>query len=198
MFLKSAHLYDLIYEFKDYAGESAAVRDRIARQATSGGRSLLDVGCGSGAHARHLIADFDVTGIDLDAKLIEVARENVPGGRFEVGDMQDFELGAQFDAVICLFSAIGYVLTFDALRATLANFARHTKPGGIVLVEPWFLPGQLWNNYVSTRHVDRAGALQVVRMGYTTIDGHISTLHFHYLATILRISELERNCPTLF
>ncbi|MBK8135856.1 MAG: class I SAM-dependent methyltransferase [Chloroflexi bacterium] len=181
MFLKSAHLYDLIYAFKDYAGESEQVRAVIARHATSGGRALLDAGCGSGAHARHLSAHMDITGIDLDAGLIEVARERVPEGKFQVGDMRDFDLGAQFDAVICLFSAIGYVGTVEALNATLACFARHTRQGGVVLVEPWFYPGQLWNNYVTTRHVDQAGALQVVRMSHTTVEGKLSTLDFRYL-----------------
>src|SRR3712207_7289123 len=48
--------------------------------------------------------------------------ERYPDVRFHQGDMTDFDLGRRFDVVVCLFSAIGYVLTEERLRQTLANF----------------------------------------------------------------------------
>jgi SAM-dependent methyltransferase len=52
-------------------------------------------------------------------------------------DPADFNLGLTFDAVVCLFSAIGYVVTVKRLHSALAAMARHLRPGGVLLVEPW-------------------------------------------------------------
>jgi ubiquinone/menaquinone biosynthesis C-methylase UbiE len=181
MFFKSAHVYDLIYGSKDYKAEAAQIRDLVEKHSTSGGRELLDVACGTGIHLQHLAEHFDVTGLDLDAGLLELARERLPHATFHHADMRDFDLGKQFDAVTCLFSSIGYAGTEDALISAVDRLAHHAKPGGVVIVEPWFYPGQLSEHYVSTRHVDKGPQLQVVRMSRTTIAEHVSTLHFHYM-----------------
>jgi ubiquinone/menaquinone biosynthesis C-methylase UbiE len=185
MFLKSANVYDLIYGLKDYRDEAEKVRRLVATNSRTGGRDLLDVACGTGIHARFLAEHFEVTGIDLDPGMIEVAKERAPEIAFQVADMREFDLGRQFDAVTCLFSSIGYAVTVEALNASIANFARHTKPGGVVIVEPWFLPGQLSDKYVTARHVNVNPQLQVVRMSRTSIDGTLSTLHFHYMVGTL-------------
>lgn len=185
MFLKSAQVYDLIYGFKDYKAETEMLRGIIAEYAPNAGRTLLDVACGTGIHAKLLGEYFSVTGLDLDKGLLEVARERAPHIPFHQGDMRNFDLGTQFDVVTCLFSAVGYVGTVDALNATIATFARHTRVGGLVLVEPWFYPGQLTDKYVGVRTVDESTQLKVVRMSTTTIENNVSTLHFHYMVGTL-------------
>ena len=70
MFEKSAHLYDLAYSFKDYAGESTWVRNAIQTRVPQA-RSLLDVACGTGKHLEHLRAEFDCQGLDLNPDFVE-------------------------------------------------------------------------------------------------------------------------------
>ena len=41
------------------------------------------------------------------------------------------DLGRTFDAVVCLFSSIGYVGTEERLRAAIGSMARHAAPGGM-------------------------------------------------------------------
>ena len=53
MFSRSAHLYDAIYSFKDYAGEAETLRALVEERAP-GARSLLDVACGTGKHLAEL------------------------------------------------------------------------------------------------------------------------------------------------
>jgi hypothetical protein len=94
--------------------------------------------------------------------------------------MADFWIDGRFDAILCLFSSIGYVKTKDRLQQTLCNFAQHLDPGGVVVVEPWFPPGLLQPGTVHATFVDQPD-LKVARMNVTEIDGLISILNFHYL-----------------
>jgi ubiquinone/menaquinone biosynthesis C-methylase UbiE len=109
MFTESAHLYDAIYSFKDYAAEAVQIAT-VVRAAHPDARSILDVACGTGEHARHLGAThgFAVDGLDLDAGLLRVARDKHPSGSFFEADMSGFALEKRYDAVLCVFSSIGY------------------------------------------------------------------------------------------
>src|SRR5262249_1845430 len=110
MFSASAEFYDLIYStFKDYAAEAEQIANLLRRR-NALCRTLLDVACGSGEHARRLAAGgFLVDGLDLDPNFVRLARLKHPAGRFFEGDMASFHLAQQYDAVLCLFSSIGYL-----------------------------------------------------------------------------------------
>jgi SAM-dependent methyltransferase len=97
--------------------------------------------------------------------------------------MADFDLGQQFDAVVCLFSSIGYVCTYDRLVATAESFARHLRPGGVVVVEPWITP-EAWEDetraYITV--VDEED-IQAVRIMLRHRDGRINNLDLQYLVS---------------
>jgi ubiquinone/menaquinone biosynthesis C-methylase UbiE len=65
-FIQSAELYDAIYSFKNYARESDRLR-AVINEAVPGARTLLDVACGTGEHARFLRQYYAVDGVDLNA-----------------------------------------------------------------------------------------------------------------------------------
>ena len=180
MFTESAELYDAIYSFKDYAAEAAQIA-ALVRSAHPAARTILDVACGTGEHARRLAVDhgFDVDGLDLDRALLSVARRKHPGGRFFEEDMTGFALERRYDAVICLFSSIAYVVTLERVRRTLECFRRHLDAGGVVLVEPWFAPGVMEHGRTA-RNSGTHGDVDVERLSRVEIDGRISRLHFEY------------------
>lgn len=179
MFRETAEHYDRIYGFKDYAAEAAEIRRRI-RAEHPGATSLLDVACGTGEHAKHLATEFEVHGIDLERRFVERARAKVPGGRFEVADMRDFDLGRRYDVVQCLFSSIGYLTEPEDVVAALHRFRRHLAPGGVVLVEPWLTPERFEPGHVGMTVVDEPD-LKICRMNASSREGRISRLDFHYL-----------------
>lgn len=183
MFTASAALYDAIYAgFKDYATEARVVAS-LLRRVNPTTRTVLDVACGTGEHARLLGMDgFSVDGLDLDPAFIEIASAKNPSGRFVVADMADFDLGARYDAVICLFSSIGYARTLGGMTAALRCFARHAAPGGAIVVEPWFAPGVLQHGTVMRNEAD-ANGVHVVRTSRVAIDGRLSRLDFDYEIT---------------
>lgn len=181
MYSASADYYDLIYApIKDYTAESRRVAE-IARAKVPAAQSILDVACGTGRHAHELHRlGFFVDGVDLEPRFVQRAQRRNPNGRFFCQDMVALDLDEKYDVVACLFSSIAYVRTEDRLRATLKRFAAHLAEGGLVIVEPWFQPGEMEDGYVVT-HTAETDDVKVCRMSRTMIAGRISRLQFQFL-----------------
>ncbi len=183
MFSKSAQYYDEIYTAvgKDYAAEAAKTRAIIKMYKQTKGKALLDVACGTGMHAGYLSKYYRVEGLDLDAKLLSVAKKKHPQIPFHQGDMTSFDLGHQFDAVVCLFSSIGYVKTKPRLQKAIRAMARHVLPGGVLIVEPWFSAKQWHLGRASMVQVSKPD-LKIARMSYSRQRGKkLSLIEFQYL-----------------
>ena len=176
----SADVYDLMHRArgKDYAAEAGQVSQRVlARKADA--KSLLDVACGTGGHLVHFRDEFSVSGLELDPSMLDVARRRLPGVELHAGDMRTFDLARRYDAVICLFSAIGYMLGREDLDLAMATMTRHLAPGGVFVVEPWFHPDHWFEGHLIA---DAANDLDiaVARVSRSTREGNISRFEFHY------------------
>ena len=180
MYKLSGRVYDALHDqFKNYAAECKklqAILQRYAPRAVS----LLDVACGTGRHLECLRKHYQAEGLDLSAELLRIARQRCAGVPFHQANMVDFDLDRCFDVIICLFSSIGYVKTVKRLQKTVANLARHLRPGGIVVIEPWFSPEQYWRGRVVANFVDKPD-LKIVWMYTSEVDGKISIFDSHYL-----------------
>lgn len=196
MFSKSAQYYDEIYAAvdKNYTAETAKAHQIIQSCKQSAGNSLLDVACGTGVHAGHFSEYYQVEGIDLDSEMLAAARKKHANIRFHQGDMLDFSLRRKFDAIVCLFSSIGYVKTKSSLHKAIKNMSKHLLPGGVLLVEPWFTPEQWHLGRTHVTQVDKPD-LKIVRMSYSGQRGKISFIDFEYLVGtpkgIERITEIH-------
>jgi SAM-dependent methyltransferase len=179
MFLESPEVYDAIYHFKNYAHECEILRAVIA-VAAPGARTILDVACGTGEHDKFLKQHYAVDGIDLNENYLRAARVKNPDGRYTHADMTDFDLAATYDAVTCLFSAIGYVCTVERLNRAVACMARHVKPSGVLIVEPWFTP-DAWKPSHPFIHTGEIGPDKVCRMSLSGHEGNLSFIVMHYL-----------------
>ncbi|MBI3153397.1 MAG: class I SAM-dependent methyltransferase [Chloroflexi bacterium] len=182
MYSKSAKYYDDIYAAngKDYRAEANKVRKFIQKYKRSKGKSLLDVGCGTGIHANLLSKHYQVEGLDIEQKMLMVARKNYPKIRFQQGDMINFKLGRKFDIIVCLFSAIGHVKTKTRLQRAIKSMSQHLFSGGVLLIEPWFTPDEWHLGRVYTLHFNKPD-LKIVRMSHGSKKGNVSILEFQYL-----------------
>ena len=180
MFTETAELYDLFYDWKDYAGEAEKLHELVQVRAP-GARTLLDVACGTGRHLEHLRSWYDVEGVDLDEGLLEVARRKLPGVPLEAADMRELALGRRFDVVTCLFSSIGYAGSPEGLRTAVGAMARHVAPGGLLIVEPWLSPSAFDPNHRSGVMTVERDDLIAIRMNDSRVEGRLSIMDFHYL-----------------
>ena len=109
MYDRSAELYDAIYSFKNYEEEAAKLHELIQKHGRSMGNDLLEVACGTGGHITYLKDNYSVEGLDLSPKMLRLAKRKHPDVVFHRSDMVSFKLKKHFDAITCLFSAIGHL-----------------------------------------------------------------------------------------
>jgi SAM-dependent methyltransferase len=112
--------------------------------------------------------------------MLDIARRRCPGVAFTRTDMVEFDLGERFDAVVCLFSAIGYAMSVPRLDQTVRSMARHLRPAGLLVVEPWFQPEQWFDGFLSLASVDEPD-LKAARMSQSSRRDDIAIIDFHYL-----------------
>ena len=180
MFTKSAPFYDAIYAFKDYEDEAERLRAMIQARVPSSEVTLLDVACGTRLHLQYLKKQYAVEGLDLDPNMLEIAHRRCPGVPFHQGDLVAFDLGRSFDVVMCLFSSIGYAKTLGRMQQAVQTMARHLRPGGLLLVEPWLTPDVFETGRFDARFVDEPD-LKIARITTTSREGALSIIDFHYL-----------------
>ena len=180
MFDETPELYDLFYEAKDYGREAERIRELVRAKHPSAS-SLLDVACGTGVHLAHLRRWFAVEGVDINQKLLAVAKERLSDVPLHQGDMRALALGRTFDVVTCLFSSIGYVETIEGLRQAVNAMALHVSDGGILLVEPWLTPDAVDLSHLGDPIVVQRPGLRAVRMNGIRVEDGRSILDLHYL-----------------
>ena len=143
--------YDLLYRDKDYPREARYV-DGLIRHYSPGARSILELGCGTGAHAAEFAGlGYEVHGIDSSEGMLEGARLRQAGLApevaarlaFSAGDVRSFRAARRFDVVTSLFHVVSYQVSNEDLAQTLATAAGHLAPGGIFVFDFWYGPAVL-------------------------------------------------------
>ena len=181
MFERTADLYDAFYDAldKDYAAEAAKVL-RLVRRHKRRPRTLLDVACGTGRPLEIFGRTLECVGVDIDAEMLRIAASRCPGVELVHADMTTLDLGRRFDVVTCLFSSIAYSPTVATLRATIKRLVRHLEPGGVVVVEPWFVPDEWHDGHLGVL-VAEDGDRTAVRVSRSSRRRQMSVLDFDYL-----------------
>ncbi len=145
VFEKYAQYYDLLYQDKPYDQEAGYV-DSLIRARLGSASSLLDLGCGSGRHARGFVQrGYQITGVDQSEQMLQAARDNLNGSdvSFHQGDVRSVRLQKRFDVVVSLFHVMCYVTTNDDLKAGFRTVADHLNPGGLFIFDLWYGPAVL-------------------------------------------------------
>ena len=113
---------------KDLAGEA-----RFLDAVVAPGSRILDAGCGTGRLSKAMHdRGHTVVGVDVDAALIEAARNDYPGPRYVVADLATLDLDEEpFDAALLAGNVLVFVAPGSELDV-LRRIAAHVKPDGVI------------------------------------------------------------------
>lgn len=126
-------------------GDRTRYIERVKRQIGRyhpAARSLLELGCGTGAVLAGMAPELSVTGIDQSAEMLEIAARRVPAARLVQADITSFSLGTTFDVVICVFDTVNHLPRLDDWNAMFGRVHEHLADGGLfvfdVITTGWF------------------------------------------------------------
>jgi SAM-dependent methyltransferase len=171
-----ASAYDALYGDKDYEAECDVLEKIFGEYADGAVGSVLDLGCGTGSHARLLSKrGYEVTGVDASREMLARAEEESDrvcglSPTFLHGDVRTLGLGKQFDAVLMLFAVLGYQTANRDVRATLAACRQHLRPGGVLVLDVWYGPAVLATGPTERVKVVGEGEGRVLRAASAVLD----------------------------
>jgi SAM-dependent methyltransferase len=155
--------YHRLYSHRDDREAVSFIDRLIARLQPSAAAEVLDLGCGSGRHARRLAAHgLKVTGLDLSAESLALARERAAADagslRFVRQDMRQPFGDEAFDHVFSLFTSFGYFDDPAEHLAVIRNMATSLRAGGGLVLD-----------YLNVRHAERyLTSNEIIRRDRTT------------------------------
>ncbi len=125
------------------------------------GSAILDLCCGHGRHALALAKrGYRVTGQDLSEVFLQRAQAEAEAQGVQVrwlqSDMRKIPFESEFDAVINIFTAFGYLENEDEDQEVLQQVYKALKPHGLFLLETMHREFLLRNFAASevSRHAD--------------------------------------------
>jgi SAM-dependent methyltransferase len=130
--------FDMFHRNKDYRAETDQIRSVFTREGPIS--TVLDLGCGTGRHLELLAESwYEVVGVDRSGPMVRRARERLArfGSRASVleSDLFDLALERRFDAVIMMFSLLGYFVSNERVIGALEVMNRHLDPGGLAVFD---------------------------------------------------------------
>jgi len=135
-----AYVHDV--GFGEFAERAAPEVIRILRKRGLSRGRLVEVGCGSGTLARHLVgAGYDVVCFDVSPAMIRLARAKVPGARFRVASLTEAPIPS-CHAVMAIGEVLTYVSPGSAgpglavpVRQFFTRVHEALRPGGVFIFD---------------------------------------------------------------
>ena len=180
--------YDLFYRSKDYKHECDFLEEIFKRYSSRRVRTVLDLGCGTANHALALCRrGYALSGVDASGRMLDIARRKMAEAGFccdlTRAKLQDFSIGRRFDAAICMFSVIDYLIRDADLSRMLFNTALHLKKGGLFVLDFWYAKAVLGFTPRKTK-VFKGGGISVERTSRTELLKGTRTCAVHYTCLV--------------
>ncbi len=99
-------------------------------------RAWLDLCCGTGsllalAHG----ARFEMTGVDVSAPMLAIARKNAPEARIVHSDIRELSLKLRYDVITCVFDSLNYLVTIRDIARVFKRVEDHLGDGGVFIFD---------------------------------------------------------------
>ncbi len=191
-----AQYYNLLYLDKNYREEADFV-DGLFKKHAPETRSILDAGCGTGAHAFCLAEKgYRITGIDQSEAMISSARQTLadvhsdilPKVSFHRSGIQELDLARRFHGAVSLFHVINYQIDNQSLKEFFRAIRRHLEPEGIFIFDFWYGPAVLTDRpAVRIKRLKNEGT-EIVRIAEPVMHPNENTVDVHYTLQVIQNS----------
>lgn len=123
--------YDLMCVDIDYRAQSNSI-NRLQQIFGNGGKTHLDLACGTGPHVRHFLdLGYQAQGLDINQPMLDFAQLRCPEGSFSLQDMSSFSSPQPVDLITCFLYSIHYNQSIDKLKSCIASVYAALNIGGI-------------------------------------------------------------------
>ncbi|WP_409270729.1 class I SAM-dependent DNA methyltransferase [Neobacillus sp. SCS-31] len=135
-----AYLYDQLMEDAPYDEWVAYVLNAWEKFGLGREKSLLDLGCGTGELSlRFAQQGFSVTGVDLSADMLSVARAKSEDAGFSIPfyeqDMAQLEVPGNYGIIGIFCDSLNYLRTEEEVKSTFLHAASHLSHGGLLIFD---------------------------------------------------------------
>ena len=136
---KFAYLYDDLMKDVPYDEWVRFLQIQVQTYGVEG-QKILDLACGTGELSIRLSsAGFEVTGVDLSAEMLTVAREKADRGGLTLflveQDMSQLELPGVFDIIGIFCDSVNYLQEETEIIHTFERALKHLKTNGLFLFD---------------------------------------------------------------
>jgi tRNA (uracil-5-)-methyltransferase TRM9 len=102
------------------------------------GDKILDLGCGNGRYYL-FVKDrgVDYFGIDSSERLIQIAKENYPKGKFQVGNALNLPFPNNFFDKVYSIAVLHHIPSKELRFKALNDIKQVLKPGGLLILTVW-------------------------------------------------------------
>lgn len=129
-----AEFYDAI-AFKPGARRRARTVLSYIKRYRPTARTILELGTGNGNVLSSFPRKYELYGLDIEEKYIDLTRQKVPRAQLFVASMHNFKIDAEFDVVFSIFDCINYLKNFKQWEQTFATVHRHLKENGLFVFD---------------------------------------------------------------
>jgi len=127
-----SEVYDLF--ISDYEWCFEFIKETIQEYADNP-RSLLELACGTRNILQHFIDEYEISGIDISASMLEQAKKKMPDVPLFEMSMTDFKLDRKFDLILCMFDSINHLHNYEDWINTFSCVRNHLNPGGVFMFD---------------------------------------------------------------
>ena len=133
--------YHILYKNRDHSEAQVFMDNLVNYLGFKNDDKILDLACGEGRHAIYLHKlGYEVTGIDLSPRSIEVAKRFVRryyerGLEFFVHDMREVFVREEFDYILNVFTSFGYFEKAGENKKAIQAAAAALKKGGKLVID---------------------------------------------------------------
>lgn len=183
-FTKAASLYDAIYTKKQYAYEARVV-DKLIQSYNIRGKTLLDIGCGTGKHCVEFARlGYTPTGIDCSLPMLAVAKQNMKKTHsfFDLvhADIINYKSRKKFAVAVSLFHVLSYQVTNASVIKFFQTVRRCIKPSGLFIFDCWYGPGVFLHTPTNRTQQFRFQNATITRGKKNTWDIEHNVVHVHH------------------